>query len=87
MKDYAKDMDKLVVKKVFIDTYNRVLSYITFKQGNGVHDDRDFPLPCMQDNTYAYMLFFYEWIIEGEWAIDLSDSELESCEKEEWEVM
>lgn len=39
MKDYGDETDGVVVKKVFIDTYNCIQSYITFKQGTGIYEN------------------------------------------------
>lgn len=53
------------VKKVFIDTYNRCLAFVLFKaKSKNVHDKWIFPPLCVQDNSYSYTLFWYEWIIE-----------------------
>ena len=61
---------RLLLKKIYIDTYNRQLAYATFKQAKGVHEDWVFPPPCMQDNSYGYMLFWYQWIFEGKWEME-----------------
>lgn len=68
-------MDDIVVKKMFIDTYNQILSFITSKQGKGIYENWNFPPTCTQDNTYAYALFFYKLVMEGQWKIDWSDTE------------
>ena len=58
-------VDDAVVKKEFIDTYNRCKSFVTFKQSQNQHEGWDFPPVCMQDNSYSYAVFWYEWTIEG----------------------
>ena len=74
-------LDNVVIKKVFIDTYNRILAYNTFKLGKGSHDDWVYPPPCVQDNTFRYAVFFYEWVIEGQWSVDKSSDEEDSEEE------
>ena len=63
-------VDDVVIKKVFIDTYNRCLAFIKFKNGKGTHEDWVFPPPCVQHNSYSYAVFFYEWIVEGRWRME-----------------
>ena len=78
-------VDNIVLKKIFIDTYNCELAFTMFKQAKGVHEDWVFPPPCMQDNSYGYMTFWYEWIFEGKWQMDWpADDELtEGCDDDE----
>lgn len=60
------------MKNIYIDMYNCILAYHTFKKGKVTHDDWVFPPPCMQDNTYNYVVFFYEWIFGGKWRMNSS---------------
>ena len=69
---YCNDSDNLVcdtaVKKVFLDTYNRCLAFMVFRTRNKtVMDKWVFPPLCVQDNSYSYVLFWYEWIVQGLW--------------------
>lgn len=67
--DYCDD---LIIKRIFIDLYNRVLKFNIFRQmKKKVHEDWVFPpLLCMQDNNYGYTVFWYEWQVEGLWKLD-----------------
>ena len=67
-------VDDVVLKKIYIDTYNRNLGFTMFKQDKGVHEDEYFfPPPCMQDNSYGYLIFWYEWIFYGSWKMSYDD--------------
>lgn len=72
--------DNIVIKKIFIDTYSKCLVFVMFRQGTGEHKDWVFPLLCVQDNSYAYTIFWYEWIIESMWNFDSDDSNDEDKE-------
>lgn len=66
----------VVVKKIFLDCYNQVLKWESFKDRKGEQDEYVFPPLCVQDNTFSYALFFYKWIIEYKWRLkDSSDEE------------
>ena len=63
-------IDEVAVKKVFLDTYNRCLAFVLFKaKAKKVHNGWIFPPLCVQDNSYAYALFWYEWIVEDLWGL------------------
>ena len=79
-------VDDTVVKKIFIDTYNRALRIDTFRDRRKTHDDWIFPPPCMQDNSYDYIVFWYEWMIEREWRMVYLSDEAEDDEDEDEEV-
>ena len=65
--EWAEDT---VVRKIFIDTYNRCLPFDTFRNNNSkLHTEWVFPPPCVQDNSYNYAIFWYEWKVEGEWQV------------------
>ena len=68
------NIDDAVVKKIFIDTYNRNLSFHNFKHNKEDKIDEEwvFPPSCMQDNSYDYAIFWYEWIVEGYWYLNTS---------------
>ena len=79
-RDFVCDV---VVKKVFIDTYNRCLEFVTFREkANDPNDDWRFPPVCMQDNSYGYAVFWYEWVVEGMWRMNYSDDEDEEDEND-----
>ena len=68
----------LVVKKVFLDTYNCCLEFMTFRETkNEPKDEWLFPPLCMQDNSYAYAVFWYEWTVEGMWRVGYPDDKEE----------
>lgn len=67
--DKMEMVDDMVVKKIFIDTYNRCLRYTMFKENQGVHEEWVFPPACMANNSYDYAIFWYEWIVEGQWCV------------------
>ena len=75
-------VDDVVVKKIFIDNYNKQLAIDMFKSNKGPLENWVFPPPCMQDNSYDYALFWYSWIIEGEWRMK-KDKELEQNSDED----
>ena len=58
-------VDDLVIKKIFIDTYNRSLAFDLFRN-EGIKSNKDwlFPPRCMQDNLYDYALFWYRYKAE-----------------------
>ena len=69
---YCKDTDNTLndtaIKKVFLDTYNRCLAFVIFRDRTKIVQDKwIFPPLCVQDNSYSYILFWYEWIVEGLW--------------------
>ena len=68
-------VDDVVMKKIFIDTYNRCLAFTKFKSAKKDHVEWVFPPACMQDNSYGYMIFWYEWIYEGKWSMSFDDDE------------
>lgn len=81
---YCENLDNVVtdtsIKKVFLDTYNRCLTFVTFREKNKrPHNHWVFPPLCVQDNSYAYALFWYEWIIKDLWVFcgdsDVNDDE------------
>ena len=42
--------------------------FVLFKaKAKKVHDGWIFPPLCVQDNSYVYALFWYEWIVQGLW--------------------
>ena len=62
------------VKKVFLDTYNKCLVFVLFKaKENKVHKKWIFPPLCVQDNSYSYALFWYEWIVLDLWCFGDDD--------------
>ena len=77
--EHSEWVDNVVIKKVFIDTYNPVLRFLTFVEGKGLHED-DWVLPptCVQEITYCYVVFFYEWIVKGQWQMQSDSKEEES---------
>ena len=69
-----------IIKKIFIDTYNRSLAFDLFKQNKLDNDDWIFPPACMQDNSYDYAVFWYQWQVEGDWFIkDLAEAAAEDA--------
>ena len=67
-KDMGNTLSDTAIKKVFLDTYNRCLAFLTFREKNKrPHDHWVFPPLCVQDNSYSYALFWYEWIVEDAW--------------------
>ena len=72
------EITDIAVKKVFLDTYNRCLAFVLFKAKNKkVHDRWMFPPLCVQDNSYSYTLFWFEWIIQGLWGFPSDKEEVE----------
>ena len=92
-RDTGNTLSDTSVKKVFLDTYNRCLAFLTFREKNKKpHDHWVFPPLCVQDNSYSYALFWYEWIVEGLWVFrgdsnvnedDEDDSDKEDSDYEE----
>ena len=69
MQHYA--VSDIALKKVFLDTYNRCLAFVMFKsKEKKVHNKWIFPPLCVQDNSYSYILFWFEWIVEGIWTFE-----------------
>ena len=56
--DYCED---IVVKKIFINTYNHDLALDIFREdGKDIKSDTWIYLPhCMQDNSYSYAIYWY----------------------------
>ena len=71
----------VTIKKVFVDTYNHCLEFTNFRGIKEVPEDWLFPPICMQDNSFGYAIFFYEWIIKSQWDADYSDSNEDSKEE------
>lgn len=67
IQDEVEIVDEVVVKKIFIDTYNRCLAFDTFRKFGKAHKEWVFPPPCVQDNSYNYCIFWYEWMVEDKW--------------------
>ena len=61
VKKYPDFADDVVVKKNFIDTYNRSLSLDIFRaEGKDVQKGSwIFPPRCMQDNSYDYAVYWF----------------------------
>ena len=79
------ELTETAIKKVFLDTYNRCLAFVLFKaKNNKVHDEWVFPPLCVQDNSYSYANFWYQWIVEGLWVFpsDKDDEDEEEGEDE-----
>ena len=64
---YAKycdpfSVDDLVIKKIFIESYNQALSFESFRtKGESLNEGNWlFPPRCMQDNSYNYSIFWYQ---------------------------
>lgn len=52
----------LVIKKVFIDSYNRALGFDNFRNnGITIHEVWRYPPLCMQDNSFKCALSWYEY--------------------------
>lgn len=60
--------DDIVIKKIFIDAYNRTLAFDLFRtKGIKQHKNWIFPKRCMQNNSYDYALFWYCFKMRGGW--------------------
>ena len=61
VREHPEFADDLVVKKIFIDAYNRALSLDIFREeGKDVQKNGwIFPTRCMQDNSYDYAIYWY----------------------------
>lgn len=68
-------VDGMIIRKIFIDTYNRYLCCTAFKEKKVVPEEWVFPPPCMQENSYDYAIFWYEWIVEGQHCVDVDTDE------------
>ena len=84
---YCQENDNLVsdtaVKKVFLDMYNRALAFYIFREKNWkVKNAWIFPPLCMQDNSYAYILFWFEWIVQDLWTFGKKDGEEDEDDKD-----
>ena len=66
---HPEEVIDVVVKKIFIDTYNRCLAFQAFRKTKVRHTDWRFVPPCVQANSYSYALFWYEWTIEGRYKL------------------
>ena len=65
----------VTVKKVFIDTYNRCRNFVNFKLPRKADEQWLFPTRCVQDNSYAYAIFWFEWICEGKYKMKYQEAE------------
>ena len=70
--------DVVIIKKIFIDTYNRCLAFQAFQKTRVKHTQWSFVPPCMQDNSYKYALFWYDWIVEGRYQLKNEDDGADS---------
>ena len=65
----------VTVKKVFIDTYNRCRNFVNFKLPRKADEQWLFPTHCVQDNSYAYAIFWFKWICEGKYKMKYQEAE------------
>ena len=75
--DHIEHVDDVIVKKIFIDTYNRCLRFVMFREKAGYHNEWVFPPLCMQNNSYTYILYWYECIVKGDRDLGFSSSDEE----------
>ena len=75
--DYIEQVDDVIVRKIFIDTYNCCLKFVMFKEKKDTHIEWVFPPLYMQHNSYNYMLFWYMFIVEGDRKLGFSHNDVE----------
>ena len=71
----------VTVKKIFIDCYNRCRNFVNFKLPRRMEEQWVFPPRCVQDNSYAYAIFWYEWIVEGKYELKNLNEEGSNSDK------
>ena len=80
MRQYQRDTPKkllqgIVAKKIFIDHYNYVIKYDRYDSSGSPENslkslqkvDWEYPVPCVRDNSYFYILKWLDWIKNDKW--------------------
>ena len=61
-------VDEVVAKRIFIDTYTRVVEYEKYKKTKELGDlEVIYPPACVENNSLKYCFEWLEWKKKGSW--------------------